>query len=313
MVLKHLTCHSVYALEGERPSLIPGDGIELLTGYTPIQDRFRDNVFSVHLPYCTDWYSVWTGRFDVPDDIDEEYARYIFYGRDRESIIESMRSAIGYAAPLDPAYGVIHACSGNIDELLAQSYSDSDDDVLKAFAEAVNSAVADFPHGEPPFRLLFENQWWPGLRMTDGRNYRTLCDNIEFENWGLCLDTGHLLVTTQESRDECQAVELLLKIFDGYPKDMVDSIMTMHLHTNVSCGYMREYPVPDGYYQWSLDDRLTEGYRFVCGMDQHLPFSERCAVKLAEYIDPDYITHEISQMCDGGFDAGYRRQRALFG
>lgn len=312
MVIRHLTNHSVYSLSGEWPDLIPGDGIELLTGYSPVPEHCFGDTVSVHLPYSTDWYSVWTGRLEVPEDTPDDTARFIFYGRDREGIVDSLRTSMEIAAPLRPAYAVLHAGSANLNELLAQSYSDSDDDVLDAFAEAVNRAVSDFPGGEPPFRILFENQWWPGLRMLDGRNYRRLCDRIEFENWGLCLDTGHLLVTTQGSKDECQAVEMLLGIFDRYPKDMIDSIMTVHLHVNTSAGYISNYHVPDGYYDMSLDDRLTEGYRFVCGMDRHLPFTVRGASDLIDRLDPDYVTHEMGAVSREDFARDYRTQRSLF-
>lgn len=311
--MKHLLNDSVYAPVGKEVPLPAGcDGIELLTGYSPVEARFFSDSVSVHLPYTTDWYSVWTGRYTVPDSISDENVRYLCYGRDRESIIESVRSGIEYAAPLKPAYGVIHAGSANINELLSKRYSYSDHDVLSAFAEIINTAISSFPGGEPPFKLVFENQWWPGLRMLDAGNYRTLCDKIEFENWGLCLDTGHLLVTTQQSESEEQAIDLLLKIFDTYPEDMVEDITTMHLHVNTSADVIRAYIPPVGYDDLDLMDRYSVAYKYVCSIDQHRPFSDKNAKRLVEYISPDFVTHEIGESDMGKKLSAFGQQRSLF-
>lgn len=311
-VKKHLRNFSVYAAPGETLDLRPGDGIELLTGYSPVEDRFRRDTVSVHLPYCTDWYSVWAGRDVIPEGTPDDDVRYIFYGRDREEIIDSVRRSIEIAAPLGPEYGVIHAGSANIGELLSPVYTDRDEDVLRAFAEILNQAVSGFKGGEPPFRLELENQWWPGLRMLDGSNYRTLCNELEFENWGLCLDTGHLMVATQEAFEECQSIDLLLGIFDRYPADMIDAVDVMHLHCNTSGGYIANYNVPDGFYEWGVNERISEGYGFVCGMDRHLPFSRKEAVRLVERLNPQYVTHEMGAVDPAENHTHYLHQRALF-
>ena len=294
------------------PSLHPGDGLELLTGYTEVNPKDWPDAVSVHLPYVIDWYSVWKGRYKIPDDFPDSRVPYFSYGKDRESIIEAVRRCIESAAPLDPAYGVIHAGSANIKELFAQRYSDTDEEVLKAFAEIVNQAGASFPGGEPPCRRAFENQWWPGLRMLDDKNFSFLCDNIEFTNWGLCLDTGHLLVTTQRSESEEQAVDLLTEIFSNYPKEMIDSIGTIHLHVNTSAGYIGRFKAPEGIYDRSLDEILSEGYRFVPGMDQHRPFTIRDVCRITDILRPDFVTHEMGAPDASKRDADYLRQRSLF-
>ena len=242
----------------------------------------------------------------------DDEVRFFSYGRDRQSIVEAVRKGIECARLFDPAYGVLHAGSANIDELLSESYSDTDMDVLKAFAEIVNEAVSVFPNGEPPFRLMFENQWWPGLRMLDDKEYRILCDRIEFENWGLCLDTGHLLVTTQRSRDEMQSIDLLTDIFSGYPEDMIDAIGVIHLHVNSSADYIRNYDAPKDFGAMGINDRLQQGYRFVGGMDQHRPFSVKDVRRITDILRPDYVTHEMGASDTDRREADYHQQRSLF-
>lgn len=294
------------------PPLHPGDGVELLTGYFKADPSNFPDAVSVHLPYVVDWYSVWSNRLDIGDQMDDEGVLFFSYGRDRESIVEAVRKGMECARPFEPAYAVLHAGSANIDELFSEHYSDSDFDVLSAFAEIVNDAVSAFPGGEPPFRLMFENQWWPGLRMLDGSDYRILCDKIEFENWGLCLDTGHLLVTTQRSKDELQSIDLLTEIFERYPKDMLDDIGVVHLHVNSSADYIKNYKAPKDVDKMCLNDRLGVGYSFVPGMDQHRPFSVKEVVGLIDLLDPDYVTHEMGASDPVQREADYRQQRSLF-
>ena len=310
--MQHLVSHSVYSHSGRQPSLCKGDGLELLTGYFETDISQWQDAVSVHLPYVVDWYSVWKGRLNIPDDMSDESVLFFSYGRDRQSIIDSVRRGIEFAVPFRPAYGIIHAGSANIDELLSERYSDSDEEVLCAFAEIVNEAVKGFPGGEPPFRLMFENQWWPGLRMLDGKNYETLRDRVEFDNWGLCLDTGHLLVTTQQSRDELQAIDLLSGIFEGYPKEMLDAIGVIHLHVNTSAGYIRNFDAPDNFGDMSINERLNLGYGFVSGMDQHRPFSVKEVRRITDILRPDYVTHEMGAPDPEQRERDYHTQRALF-
>ena len=310
--MRHLINHSVYHQSGNQPSLCPGDGLELLTGYFEADPAQWPDTVSVHLPYTVDWYSVWKGRLTIPEDMGDDEVRFFSYGRDRNEIIESVRRCIECARPFNPAYGVLHAGSANIRELFSEKYSDTDHEVLSAFAEIVNEAVSSFPGGEPPFRLMFENQWWPGLRMLDDKEYRILCDKIEFENWGLCLDTGHLLVTTQQARDESQSIGLLTSIFEGYPKDMLDAIGVIHLHVNHSSDYIRNYKLSKDLTGAGINDILKEGYRFVGGMDQHQPFSIKDVRKITDILKPDFVTHEMGAIESDARQADYQRQRSLF-
>ena len=310
--MRHLINYSVYHISGKQPSLVEGDGIELLTGYFDLDPSQWPDAFSVHLPYTVDWYSVWKGRLSIPDGMSGDEVRFFSYGRDRQQIIESVRRGIECARSLNPAYGVLHAGSANIDELLSERYSDTDLEVLTAFAEIVNEAVSAFPNGEPPFKLMFENQWWPGLRMLDDKEYRILRDKIEFDNWGLCLDTGHLLVTTQRSKDELQSIGLLTEIFEGYPKDMIDDIEVIHLHVNSSADYIRNFDGPKDFSNMGINDRLNVGYRFVGGMDQHRPFTVKEVTRITDILRPDFVTHEMGAHDTDVRDADYHRQRSLF-
>lgn len=287
------------------------DGLELLTGYRPVDSSLKDLTVSVHLPYAVDWYRPYLGQSLFSDDDDADSVRFRGYGRDRGEIVESLRLAMRMAAPLEPAYGVLHACSANEGELLCRDYTDRDVDVVEAFAELLNEAVSAFPRGEPPFMLALENTWWPGLRMTDGRGCGLLEDRLEFENWGICLDTGHLLISMKGSDDEAGALEILNRCADGYPESLVSRIVSMHLHVNTSASVIAgladspDAGIPE-------DERFTRAYGLVSRMDQHRPFSDPAVRDYVERLDPDFVVHEMGATAVSDQIRDHILQRSLF-
>ncbi len=293
--MRHLLSHTVYGgreLFGDDPfgllGRIGADGLELLTSYDEPDPWFRGLAESVHLPYATDWMAAWEGR---PYDLDDDESLFYMFGRDRDQVVSNVALAIERATSLSPAYGVFHATNGDIPELRSRTHSRDSKDVLSEFAEMVNTVVAGFPGGEPPFRILFENLWWPGLRLVDESDYRYLARRIEFEDWGICLDTGHLMNCLPGIESESDGIEALLDIFHGYSRDMVDSVNAVHFHWSASWAYRStfEEASPDG----DLSDFIASAYPHITKVDQHMPFSDPRCAELLEVLEPDYVTHEL--------------------
>ncbi len=309
--MKHLLFDSVFSQS--KMILQKGiDGIELLTDFDGTFKTLYDKSEAVHLPYAIDWYGIWSGKRERTDDVTDHNIKYMYYGLTKEEMAENLYSAISNASRFDPSYGVLHASNTNFDEITFKQHSESSNEILSAFTELVNDAVSRFPNGEPPFRIAFENLWWPGLRLLDNSDYRYLSDRIEFENWGICLDTGHLLVATESSVSEEKAVELLDSITDGYSKDLMDSIVTIHLHLNTSAEFMKNLEAPEGFYDLGHMDRYTTSYKFISQMDEHRPFTDKRIVDIVNKISPEFINHEmdspdVSKRIDNFFI-----QRSLF-
>lgn len=318
--MKHLLGYTIYGnvadipgkgTAAERLRGAGADGIELLTGYQSIPEDAASVTEAVHLPYATDWYGVWSGRIIVGEDMPDDTVRHMFYGRSREGICDTILECISGASRLEPDYGVLHAGNANTDDLLVREQSDSDTDVLRALAEAVNDAVSRLG-GEPPMRILFENLWWPGLRMTDASGYRILERELEFEDWGLCLDTGHLLVSLGGVRTEDEATDILLRTIDSYPGDMIDRIGAMHLHLNTSADFMRSYR-KDGEVPAKREDRIFAAYDLIYGSDSHDPFMSYGVRDVVEAIRPETVTHEMKTGDPGRMMSDFICQRSLFG
>jgi hypothetical protein len=294
--MKHLFSYSVYQnledLGSDIPSLfrrIRCDGFEMLTSHEPVRPEYYPNTVSVHLPYTTDWISAWEGR---PYEMSDEFSKYYMYGRDREEISRTVADMIGYAAPLRPAHGVIHACNIDMPELRLRNYSMDSSRVLRTFCEMMNSAISLFPKGEPPFRLAFENLWWPGLRLKDDSDFRILEKGLEFENWGICLDTGHLMNTLPGIYSEQDGIESLLRIFDGYSQDLKDAIGAMHFHYSASAAY-RESFKEERYEEGPITDFIAGSYHHITTLDQHLPFTDPRCKELIDALCPELVIHEL--------------------
>lgn len=311
--MKHLFSYSVYQkLEdlstdlGELFSDMGCDGLELLTSHIPVNKIFKPYTVTVHLPYSTDWYSVWNGgSYDMP----ESFARYYTYGKDREGILKTIRNMIEYAAPLEPEHGVIHASNVDLRELRRKVYTHDSIKVLNSFAEMMNEAVSVMKGGEPPFKLVFENLWWPGLRMLDNSDLRLLEKKIEFENWGICLDTGHLMNTLPGITTQQEGIDALLRIFDGYSQDTKDAISAMHFHYSASGEYRNGFTETE-YKGEPILEYINGSYHHINTLDQHLPFTDPRCKELIDIIQPDHVIHELTGHGHSPID-DFKQQRSL--
>ena len=312
--MKNLFSYSVYQeLSDISPDLeglfgrIRCDGLELLTSHTPVDPSFAPYTKTVHLPYTTDWLCAWEGR---PYDMPEEYVRYYMYGRDREEIADTVRNMIWCAEPLHPAHGVIHACNIDIPELRLRSYSKDSKYVLEKFCDMINTVASGFPGGEPPFKLVFENLWWPGLRMKDSSDYHLMSRKLEFENWGICLDTGHLMNTIPGLNSESDCIDVVNRIIDGYSTDVIDTISAMHFHYSASGDYRANFEEV----RCDTDDIMgfiRSCYHHINTLDQHLPFSDPRCREIVDRIGPENLIHELPGRKTSPIE-DYVQQRSLF-
>ena len=105
-------------------------------------------------------------------------------------------------------------------------------------AAAVFNRVAD----EIPedVLVLFENLWWPGLRLTDPAVVRAFFEKITHKNVGIMLDTGHLMNTDPSLQSERDGVEYILKIVKALGQDR-KLIRGLHLNCSLSGEYVKTF------------------------------------------------------------------------
>ena len=296
---------------GEGLKDIGCDGVELFTLFEKVPQEYRRISPSVHLPYASDWYRGWMGNVNS-DEFNDDNVKFIMFGRDRDEIIKNIRAAIEFASEIEPAYGVFHAGNANLDELMLRKQTDNTEDILKAFCEMMNQVVSGFKNNEPPFKLAFENLWWPGLKLLDPWEYKILDSHLEFDNWGLCLDTGHMMNTLPDAYDEQICIDRLLGIFDRYPDEMKERIGTVHLHLSTSAEYRNTFEErirPPGE---TAMDTIAKVYPNISKIDQHRPFSDGRCKLLVDALSPDFVTHEMMRQTTEEVIRDFAQQRAYF-
>ena len=311
--MKHLLSYSVYqdiGFFGKTPrELLNGmrcDGLEMLTSYEHPPESHLPFSSSVHLPYATDWIAAWKGK---PYDMDDYQSLYYMYGRSPEEVVGNISKAIDLASDFSPPYGIMHLGDGSVPHLHCHEQPYTDDCVITEFAEVMNRVAASMPGGEPPFRILFENLWWPGLRMTDGKGFRLLDRKIEFSNWGLCIDTGHLMSCFPRIYTEQDGIDTLADVFSGYDQDIVDKVETVHFHYSASGEYRETFEdVTPG--DKPIKEFIIGMYPHISKIDQHMPFSDPRCKELLDILQPEYVTHEMPGSAEGPIE-DFIKQRSL--
>jgi sugar phosphate isomerase/epimerase len=317
MAMKHLFSYSVYQPVKELPRNGDGlkdigcDGVELFTRYEKVPKEYLKVTPSVHLPYATDWYSAWMGKAD-PSGLSERDIRTIMFGKDRDEMVKNLTIAIESAAEVRPAYGVLHASNTNLDEVMLRKQTDNSKEILRCFCDMVNQVASGFKGNEPPFKLAFENLWWPGLKMRDAWEYKYLDEHLEFDKWGLCLDTGHLMNTLPDAFDEQTCVKRLLEIFEKYPDEMKDRIGTVHLHQSTSAEYRNTFEEVKRPAGETMTESLQRVYPHILKVDQHRPFTTAGCKLLVDQLSPDFVTHEMMESKTEDALRDFVQQRSFF-
>ncbi|ADN36981.1 conserved hypothetical protein [Methanolacinia petrolearia DSM 11571] len=274
------------------------DGIELLVNFEEVPERIpADIVSSVHLPSFMGWYRLWEDQnFRIPEEIPEESVKYFYGGYSREEVVSNFCESITYASVLEPEYGVFHAAYTEIGTAFQKIQPYSDREILKGTAEFLNEVASSFPGGEPPFDIYIENLWYPGLTFLDPEAASDFTGMLEFKNWKLLLDTGHLMNATGSSVEEERSIEAVLDLLGRLDEETIDSIAGIHLHLSTSGDYLEKIEEPENYRNMTLDEKYAHIYELLKNVDQHRPFSsERCR-EIVNFISPDFVTHELPGM-----------------
>ena len=318
--MKHLYSSSVF----EEYTDLPGegspaarlkawrlDGFELFTLFDPVQTKYLvPETVGVHLPYAIDWHSAWEGR--AYDGAESQDPRFFSLGRDRPEMERNLATVFATAAAAHPAYGVLHAGNTDLRQVLMPRHRSDDMRIIADFAELMDETAKRFGQRGLPVRPVFENLWWEGLKLRSPAEWQLFEQKLEIDDWGFCLDTGHLMNTCPAADDEDSAIESILRIIDRYPQDMRDRITNMHLQLSASGPYRRSLTPDAREPHESFDAFYRRAADRAAAIDQHRPFSSPKVREIVDAVRPDFLIHELMGRASGDRFADLRQQRALF-
>ena len=265
------------------------DGIEefVYTVEKP-EHSCEELAYGAHLLYWPCWMDFWLRKAKrLKQEFRNVLARNQYYREalSREEWLSVIRRNIDAAATENPEYMVWHVSDVNTEEIYTYQFNYSDREVLTAAADVFNSVADEIPEN---VTVLFENLWWPGLRLTDVRNVRYFLERIERKNIGLALDTGHLMNTNLRLKNEAEAADHVCRIVDKLGS-YAEYIRAVHLNCCLSGKYQRtlDHVVP----KTTTDEQV---WQHIMSIDLHDSFTTKAAKQILDCMNPDYVVHELA-------------------
>lgn len=277
------------------------DGVELLIAYdSPFEEIPKGIVKSVHLPFWVSWLDVWrkgeeAAKYYYPN-MSPEHLQFCCGGKNSIEMIASQKKLWEYAAHFNPAHAVLHAAHVELEHTFTHDFTYKSTEVLSGFSEMLNRTAHEFNDGEPPVTLAIENLWWPGLDFLFPAEADDFASRLDFSNWNMLLDTGHLMNTNIALRDEDEAIDFVLDRISRLSKDIQAKINSLHLNLSLSGEYQIKQVMsglPIGWSDLSHAEKYTTARNHVLQIDQHLPFQSGRVKEIIQEVAPENVIHEF--------------------
>ena len=262
------------------------DGVELMRWHDP-QPIPGAHIIGRHMPYWPTWLDFMRGdeqellrQFGNADN-----ARQYYSASSWGDFVKQRRAELEETAAMGAKYAVFHISHAELEHCYTHRFTYGDEDIVRAFVEFINEAT-DGLNGD--VALLFENHWFPGLKLTDRKQAEALMTDVRYPHKGFVLDISHMMLT-EDVKTEPEAVDAILKSIEGLG-DMAAHIRTIHLNSAAGA-----QPLEMDYHaEAPYEARLTEAFRYVGSMDPHKPFMHDGIRRVIEAAAPDYLVYELS-------------------
>lgn len=265
------------------------DGIEQFVYETKALSKpYIKQTVGAHLRYWPYWMDFWLKKSKrIKQYFPNNKVKFEYFAEAMSSDewLSVIRRNICTAMQAKPEYLVWHVSEANNEEVFTFKFNYSDREVLSAASDVFNAVADEIPKN---VIVLFENLWWPGLRLTDVRNVKYFFNRIERKNVGIMLDTGHLMNTNTRLRSEDDAAEYICNVVDRMGEQAV-LIKGIHLNCSLSGQYQKSFTcIP------SKDYDNSQIWKHVTAIDQHKPFSTKAVKRILACMKPEYIVHELA-------------------
>lgn len=263
------------------------DGIELFIYQNePYLQSYQKFVVGAHLNYWPMWIDFYNGnKEELHKFFSDEAAVKRYYGSCHYSgWLEYAKENIRAALREDPEYLVWHVSEATTEECFTFRFKQDDQAVLDAAADVFNQVSSVIPEDTI---VLFENLWWPGLRLTDKKMVDYFFKQIKHKNVGIMLDTGHLMSTNPDLKTQRDGINYILETVAALGES-AKLIKGMHLSCSLSGEYVKS--CDKEYHDLDMPNRL---FRHIGSIDQHKPFTDPAIRKVIELVRPEYLVHEF--------------------
>lgn len=273
------------------------DGVELyLYDWEAVKEAYKLATVGVHLKYWPSWMDFWHNNNARLERLfpDKNSLRIFLGGADtKEQWLEVIRRNIESALLYEPEYLVWHVSECDYENIYTWNFTYNSNQVLQSTVEVFREVAECIPDN---VQVLFENLWWPGLRLTDPLSTGRFFDSIYksgHENVGIMLDTGHLMNTNPMLRTEAEGIQYVINVGKnlGSLKKLVQGF---HLSCSLSGEYQKRIiSQTRANKDWHFTTDGLATMQHITSIDQHKPFREASLSPLVEFYEPRYINHEL--------------------
>lgn len=263
-------------------------------------------VQGVHLSFWPCWLDFWRGdQQELLRQFGSAAKIETYYGSsNREGWLNLYRKNIRKAKAAGARYLVFHVGHARTTELFNWQFSATNRAIIEATVEVVNELADELPEN---MALLFENLWWPGLTLKDKDLTEMLLNGVKHSNIGIMLDTGHLMNTNQDIKNEAEGIDYILQILTNLGSCR-QAIRGIHLHKSLSGRYVKQ-----SFGKTAQEHTMAEIMYHVLNIDQHLPFALPKVQRIVEWVQPEYLVHEFMQISMNDWAEKVQQQQALYG
>lgn len=274
---------------GEYVASMKLDGIEQLIYDNNMILKYKESTIGVHLEYWSYWIDFWWNnqqRLDYIFESNEEKKHY-YKAQNIYEWIEYIKKNITLALNLKPQYLVWHVSEANVQEIFTYNFYYNDRQVLLATSEVFNEVAKIIPDN---VLILFENLWWPGLRLNSMENVVYFFEKLKHNNVGIMLDTGHLMNTNINLTSELEA-SIFIKDIVNNLGSFASLIKGVHLNCSLSGQYQKKFIEQQFKFCEFDKHRLWE---HITKIDKHEIFQTKAPSFFIDYIQPQYVVHELA-------------------
>ena len=267
------------------------DGYELIKFFDGDNTSLKKYIKGYHMRFFPSWMELYLEDFNsLYDELkDKKYFKSLCGGHSKKELLEYYKRELKIAKELEVEYVVFHACNVKVTEAMTYDFKYSDREVLNAVISIINEIFKD---GEYNFKLLFENLWWSGLRLTNKEEVEYLLSGVKYKNVGFILDTGHMINNNRNIKNSKEGIEYIKKNIENLG-EYKNLIYGMHLNYSLSGEYVNKSIKENKEKNLSIEEIMKNVYQHVGNIDYHDPFEDKEIIEVINSLPIKYLVFEL--------------------
>jgi len=267
------------------------DGFELIKFFDGDNSSLKKYIKGYHMRFFPSWMELYLEDFNsLYDELkDEKYFKSLCGGHSKKELIEYYKRELKIAKELEVEYVVFHACNVKVTEAMTYDFKYSDKEILNAVISIINEIFED---GEYDFKLLFENLWWSGLRLTNKEEIEYLLNGVKYKNVGFILDTGHMINNNRDIKNSKEGIKYIKKNIENIG-EYKNLIYGMHLNYSLSGEYVNRAIKENKEKNLSIEEIMNNVYQHVGSIDYHDPFEDKEIIDVINSLPIKYLVFEL--------------------